>query len=72
MYVVHMDDGTMLEVDFSELAPPEQQQINSPSDALPDPQASLHIWLHHASKVTMDARGAYHKGYIEYSPEHQF
>jgi hypothetical protein len=71
-YVVHMDDGTTLEVDFAELAPPEHQQILSPSDALPDPQQSLPVWLRHDSKVTMDARGAYHKGYIDYSPEHKF
>jgi hypothetical protein len=71
-YVVHMDDGTTLEVDFAELAPPEQQQIHSPSDALPDPQHSLPVWLRHDSKVNMDARGAYHKGYINYSPEHKF
>jgi hypothetical protein len=65
-------DGTTLEVDFSELAPPEDKQLTSPSNAVPNPQASLPVWLRHDCKVTIDARGAYHKGYIEYAPEHGF
>jgi hypothetical protein len=71
-YVIQLDDGTTTECDFSELAPPEQTQLTSPSPMAPDPQSSLPTWLRHDCKVTMDARGAFHKGYIEYSKEGGF
>jgi hypothetical protein len=71
-YVIQLDDGTTTECEFRDLAPPEQQQLTSPSDVTPDPQSSLPTWLRHDCKVTMDARGAYHKGYIDYSKEGGF
>jgi hypothetical protein len=68
-YVIQLDDGSTTECDFSELAPPEQTQLTSTSDVTPDPQSSLPTWLRHDCKVTMDTRGSYHKGYIEYTKE---
>eukprot|EP00956_Cyclotella_meneghiniana_P035945 scaffold119809_cov102-Cyclotella_meneghiniana.AAC.2 len=73
-YVIQLDDGTTKEVDFSELAPQTQ---HSPSESFSSespssPFATLPYILQRNSKVTIDHQGAFHKGYLDHTPEGGF
>eukprot|EP00804_Cyclotella_cryptica_P022088 CCRYP_011573-RA/>CCRYP_011573-RA protein AED:0.27 eAED:0.27 QI:0/-1/0/1/-1/1/1/0/654 len=68
LYTVLLDNGKTTECDFAELAPSEQQQLTSTSYDQPNPFRSLPSWLQQDSKVTLDCRGAFHKGYLHYCP----
>eukprot|EP00804_Cyclotella_cryptica_P030273 CCRYP_019237-RA/>CCRYP_019237-RA protein AED:0.06 eAED:0.03 QI:0/0/0/1/0/0/3/0/1322 len=59
-YTVHLDDGT------------NSTQLVSPSLDTPNPFRSLPSWLQQDSKVTLDCRGAFHKGYLHYCPVQGF
>eukprot|EP00804_Cyclotella_cryptica_P009045 CCRYP_003142-RA/>CCRYP_003142-RA protein AED:0.35 eAED:0.14 QI:0/0/0/1/1/1/2/0/1801 len=67
-YTVLLDDGTTTECDFTELAPSDKQQLHSPSPEQPNPFRSLPSWLQQDSKVTLDCRGSFHKGYLHFCP----
>eukprot|EP00956_Cyclotella_meneghiniana_P015762 scaffold24459_cov75-Cyclotella_meneghiniana.AAC.3 len=73
-YVIQLDNGTTTEVDFSELAPRTQ---NSPSETITsdspsNPFSTLPYILQRNSKITLDHRGAFHKGYLDHTPEGGF
>eukprot|EP00804_Cyclotella_cryptica_P026709 CCRYP_007942-RA/>CCRYP_007942-RA protein AED:0.35 eAED:0.34 QI:0/0/0/0.66/0.5/0.33/3/0/1904 len=67
-YTILLDNGTTTECDFEELAPSKHTQLHSPSPDNPNPFRSLPSWLQQDSKVTLDCRGAFHKGYLHYCP----
>eukprot|EP00804_Cyclotella_cryptica_P030371 CCRYP_011900-RA/>CCRYP_011900-RA protein AED:0.20 eAED:-0.11 QI:0/0/0/1/1/1/3/0/1923 len=71
-YTILLDNGTTTECDFEELAPSEQKQLHPPSSSFPNPFRSLPSWLQQDSKVTLDCRGAFHKGYLHYCPVQGF
>jgi hypothetical protein len=63
-YIVHLDDGTTTECDFAKLVPSDTTQLTSSSTGVPNTFKSLPSSLQQDSKVTLDCRGAYHKGYV--------
>eukprot|EP00956_Cyclotella_meneghiniana_P038057 scaffold148302_cov51-Cyclotella_meneghiniana.AAC.2 len=73
-YVVALDNGTTTEVDFTELT---EQLPHSPTDktsssTASSPFASLPYILQRNAKITIDHKGAFHKGYLDHTPEGGF
>jgi hypothetical protein len=72
-YVIHLDDGTTIEKEFQDLAPTIHtstgdviaSQASNPFEPLP-------YILKRNAKITIDHNGAFHKGYLEHSPEGGF
>ncbi|KAL7538082.1 hypothetical protein ACHAWF_005990, partial [Thalassiosira exigua] len=70
-YVVHLDDGTTIDQSFEEivaLTPPRE----GPTFDVPDPFSSLPHFLQRHSKLTMDHQEAFHKGFLNHTPEGGF
>ena len=70
-YAVHLDDGTTVEATYEQLVlgtvssdPPESKTVPTTidSDGMPH-------FLRPDSKVTLDHNGAYHKGFIQRTPQ---
>ena len=73
-YTILLDSGVTIEKQFHELAP---SLTNSPSAELSSspttsPFDSLPAILQRNSKITIDHQGAFHKGYLDHSPEGGF
>ena len=68
-----MESGTTVENSYDELIQAGQDDA-SPSKSTSNAAdlGGIPNFLRHYSKVTMDHKGAFHKGYINYSPEFDF
>ena len=72
-YVVHFDDGTTAEASYEDLVSSEPEHSSAPA---PNSAASifdgLPSFLQQESKITIDHNGAFHRGYLHYSPQGGF
>ena len=73
LYTILLDDNTTKELTYDDLLQP-------PTSVPPvDPTSPSTVWagipsryLHQDAKITLEHEGAYHKGYLNYSPESGF
>ena len=69
-YIILLDSVTTFEISYDDLIKESQDDTSppkSPSNSVA--LEGIHHFLRHDSKVTMDHKGKFHKGYINYSPE---
>ena len=72
-YVIILDSGTTVEKSYDDLIQAgwyDSYPSNSPINVAA--LEGIPHFLRHDSKVVMDHKGAFHKGYINYSPEFRF
>ena len=69
LYTIHLDTGATVEVTFEDLVPPTTSSPVEPTDNAFD---GLPHFLSQDAKVTLDHNGAYHKGFLHYSPDAGF
>ena len=71
MYVIHLDNGTTIELSYEDLV-----TRDSPSDPANAPSVptfdGLPAFLQQDSKITLDHNGAFHRGYLHYSDQGGF
>jgi hypothetical protein len=70
-YTVLLDDGTTAEVPFEALVDPIDRSIPQ-GTSLANVYDGLPAFFSEGSKVTIDHNGAFHKGFLHYSPEGDF
>jgi hypothetical protein len=70
-YTVLLDDGTTTEILFEDLVNPMVSPSEAPTST-PNPFDGLPYFLSNGSKVTLDHNGAFHKGFMHYSPDAGF
>lgn len=72
-YVVHFDDGTSADVTYEDLISSMPEHSSTPA---PDQSTNvfdgLPSFLQQDSKLTIDHNGAFHRGYLHYSPQGGF
>ena len=70
-YTIHLDSGETTDAAFEELV--AAGRTDAPPTATPaDPFASLPVILQRNAKVTLDHNGAFHKGYLQHTPDAGF
>ncbi|KAL7459292.1 hypothetical protein ACHAWC_010958 [Mediolabrus comicus] len=72
-YVVHLDDGTSAEVTYEDLISSMPEHSSTPAVDPPTTAFDgLPSFLQQDSKITIDHNGAFHRGYLHYSPQGGF
>ena len=72
-YVILLENGITVKISYDDIIKDSQDDTWTPKS--PSNAAALEViphFLRHDSKVTMDHKGGFHKGFINYSPENGF
>ena len=72
-YVILLDNGITVERSYYNLIKDTRDDTSTPKSPSNDAALEvIYLFLRHYSKVTMDRKETFHKGYINYSPKTGF
>ena len=63
-YILHLDSGPAIKLDFPTLYSLVNPEIPSDSDITTATKSSVPYWISDGQKVTMDHNGEFHKGFV--------